>query len=178
MSWATIFDKIIEKVKLNFLNRIKSPSKKTIIKVSKSNVGIIQQADVIKNITKVGALPRHLSVYQKTILLSKLRTIKSKARFVSRLMDVESSNFADELNAVFREANWEMLPRNNTFLDDFPSDLTIYITGDNLVHISDFVSQTFNELNIKCAPYNIRENSISHSEPDAIHIIVLSNKLL
>lgn len=125
-----------------------------------------------KEIEKV-AKPRNLSQEQKTKLLSSL-SFKSDfpIRFVSRLSDQESLNFAEELAVLFRQAGWNVIQTNSTFLDNIEGDVAIAVTEDNQREIASKIANILNSVGIVCKPENIREGSIGSVQPNTIHIIV------
>jgi hypothetical protein len=117
--------------------------------------------------------PRHLSPNKKNKLMEKISKQKAKIGFVSRLMDGESSDFADELAMAFKEAGWNVVDSLRTSLNDFPGFLSIFVTGENLNSVATFVCQAFKEIGIDCHPEHIEEGSIGGSrQPDTVYIVV------
>jgi len=117
--------------------------------------------------------PRHLTSSQKDQLVAMLSTEKGKIGLASRMLDGESSDFADELSLAFKEADWEIVSPNRSSLNDFPGFLSIFVVGKNLDSKADFISQSLQKIGIDCRPESIQQGSIGGAlQPDTIYIVV------
>ena len=94
---------------------------------------------------------------------------------MSRLMDGESADFADDLAAVFREAGWTVVPTLRTSTNDFPGYVVLFGVGDaaGLEESARFVRTKLNQAGIDCRFEPIREESIgSLREDNTVYITV------
>ncbi|MBI2486217.1 MAG: hypothetical protein HYW01_04510 [Deltaproteobacteria bacterium] len=137
------------------------------------------QADFDESKTELSKLrektsSRRLKEDQRQALVKKLLTVQMRYPIVvvCRMMDVEACNYAKDLSAVFRQANWTVGEINRTFLDDIESDVTIFKTNDEQEEVADRIASVFNSVGIECKPENIRENSLSVNEPNTIYLVV------
>ena len=118
-------------------------------------------------------LPRHLSATQEKQLTTMLATTKGKVGFISRFMDGESADFADELATVFRDAGWDVVPTRRDSLNDFPGFVSFFVTGEGLDESANFICKTLNKSGIICKPENIQESSIGGGlEPNTVYVVV------
>lgn len=129
--------------------------------------------DQQKNAKIVELQPRTLTDTQKKKLLEIVAKQPGRIGFVSRLMDGESSDFADLLTSVFTEAGWTIAPTIRTSLNDFPGFLSIFVTGENLNPSADFICKSFQETDIVCHSENIQDSSIGGvREPNTVYVVV------
>jgi hypothetical protein len=121
-----------------------------------------------------GLRPRSLSEDQRRKLLSHLAAHREgSAGFCSRLMDGESSDFAEALASTFREAGWTVVPHLKTSLNDFPGYLSVFVTEEGLDSRASIVQSALNSVGIECRREPIAESSIGgQKEPGSIYVVV------
>lgn len=119
---------------------------------------------------------RIISNEQRNKIIKELQKENGKIGLVNRLMDSEGYDFAEEVNLLFKEAGWEVVHRNSSFLDDFPGDFTIFTTGKNLDEKANFIKRVFSENGFSFNFQKIREGSVSGCLPDTVYVVVLQNK--
>ncbi|MBZ9572261.1 hypothetical protein KJA15_02950 [Patescibacteria group bacterium] len=144
-----------------------------------SAIGTIGQIYINKKIEKEfqqelkKVQPRHLSISQKNQLTVTLSKKKGKVGLVSRLLDGESLDFAEEIASVFKDAGWNVLPTNQTSLNDYTGFLKIFVTGKNMDSVVNLISQTFNEVGIDLRSGEVKPSSIGGSlQADTVYIVV------
>ena len=117
--------------------------------------------------------PRTLTDTQRSELLNIIAEQSGKIGFYSRLMDGESSDFADSLASVFAEAGWTVAPTIHTSLNDFPGFLSIFVTGENLGPTASFICESLQRIGMDCHPENIKDSSLGGvRELDTVYVVV------
>ena len=101
---------------------------------------------------EVAAAPRTLSAAQKARLCEHLASVEAGFPLVptSRLMDVESANYAAQLADAFREAGWQVSAPNPTFLGNTSSDVTLAVTEDSHRPVAGQVAAILNAVGVVC----------------------------
>lgn len=118
--------------------------------------------------------PRKLTSQQRDVLIAKLSERRGQSvGLISRLMDGESADYADDFVSVFKKAGWNVVPTWRTSTNDSPGYLSLFVAGENLDEDAKFICKVLNELNIDCRPQNIQQNTIGgRLQSDTIYIVV------
>lgn len=117
--------------------------------------------------------PRTVSETQKQKLLSVLSNIHGRIGVISRAFDGESSDYADQIVAIFKDASWEIAPAVRSSLNDFPGFVTLTDTNANLVELGIAVANALNAAEIDCRPQQIKPGSIGGGlQPDTLYVVV------
>jgi mannitol-specific phosphotransferase system IIBC component len=117
--------------------------------------------------------PRKLSDEQKDKLINVL-SFKSEFQIgiACRALDRESYKYAEQFVEVFEKANWQVLPINQTYLDDTETDLVMVITDKRQLETADKIMMILNNSGISCKSAAIREKSASDIKPNTIYLFV------
>ena len=123
----------------------------------------------------IAVQPRRLSKIERTKLKEKLTQFKGQnVIFVSKMMDNESADYAEQLESVFKDAGWNVGPMNRTLLDDLTGFLTAAVSSDNDAEKRLFaVRDAFLYAGINFRFTELRPNSTSiQSQSNTIYILV------
>ncbi len=149
-----------------------------IIAVSLSFISIVGKQwtgnilDKQKAIEIASLKSRHLTESQKSDLLALISNKSDRICFMSLFTDGESSDFADELDSIFRQAKWEVLKRSKTSLNDF-DHLGVFYTSDDRQQSAYFVCESLQKIGLDCRWEMIRENSVGGPhQPNAIYVVI------
>jgi hypothetical protein len=104
--------------------------------------------------------PRNITDTQKSALKKRLAETKGTVGFISRLMDGEGRDFAQELAGVFTEAGWTVHSIAGNSLNDFPGYIVGVVSEESLLPQLNFVRTALNESGIDCRLEEIKPNSI------------------
>jgi hypothetical protein len=116
---------------------------------------------------------RTVSEEQRIKLLDRLRHVRGKIGFMSRLMDGESGDYAAQLAGKFKEAGWEIAPMLRHSLNDLPGFVTLAGTSPKLASIGDTVANALNDVGIDCHPEFIDPHSVGGgAEPDTLYVVI------
>ncbi len=119
--------------------------------------------------------PRSLSSQQRIKLKEKLLAIENQnVVFVTRMMDSESADYANQIQDVFRDTGWAVGPMNASLLDDLPGFLTAAVSSDNNPEQRlNAVKDAFIYAGVDFRSTSLREGSLSiKSQPNTIYVIV------
>jgi hypothetical protein len=117
--------------------------------------------------------PRSISEKQKTDLLQGLRNTRGRIGVISRLMDGESADYADQIAAVFAAAQWTIAPPVRSSTNDLPGFVTLTDTNANLVDLGIAVATALNAASIDCRPVQLPTHTIGGGlQPDTLYIVV------
>jgi len=118
--------------------------------------------------------PRTLVKHQIEKLIEELDHFEMRYPIVvaCRFMDNESYSYAEDLLLVFKEANWTVGGINRSFLDDIESDVIVATTNDEQEALANRLISLLNSVEVECKQQNIRENSLSGIQPNALYLIV------
>jgi hypothetical protein len=117
--------------------------------------------------------PRAISETQRRELLHRLTNSHGRVGFMTRLMDAESGDYADQLADIFKAAGWDIAPTVKTSLNDLSGFVTLTATNPNLAGLGDTVANALNAAGIDCHPQPIEPNSVGGgAEPDTLYIVV------
>jgi hypothetical protein len=117
--------------------------------------------------------PRKLSEEQKNKLINVL-SFKSGFQIciACRVFDRESCKYAEQFMEVFEKADWQVLPINQTYLDDTETDLVMAITDKRQLETANKIMMILNNSGISCKSAAIREKSVSDIKPNTIYLFV------
>jgi hypothetical protein len=94
--------------------------------------------------------PRAVTETQRRDLLHRLNNSHGRVGFMTRLMDAESGDYADQLADIFKAAGWDIAPTVKTSLNDLPGFVTLAATNPNLAALADTVANALNAAGIHC----------------------------
>ncbi|WP_341895429.1 hypothetical protein [Ferrovibrio terrae] len=139
-------------------------------------VGAYYTGNIIseKKDTEIAALkPRTLSDTQRATLENILRSRVGTVGFMSRLMDGEGIDYANQLAEVFRQAGWNVVSIAGNHLADLPGRVTTAILDDaTMLPIAEMVCQAFNEAGIICGG-EIRQGQLPGPlAPQTLYIVI------
>ena len=122
--------------------------------------------------------PRRMSAPQRAQLVELVRQRPARIGFVSRMMDGESADFADDLAGAFRQAGWTVAPTLRTSLNDFPGYVVLFAVGNEagLEETARFVRTTLNQAGIDCRFERIDAGSIGGQREDNTVYITVGRK--
>jgi hypothetical protein len=116
--------------------------------------------------------PWKVSAEQKAKIKSRVSSLAGKIAFITRLMDGEGKDFAEQLAATFKDAGWTIASIAGNSLNDLPGAVTVAVSNSNLQATADQVCEALNFAGIKCGG-DLRPNSLGGPlEPDTIYIII------
>lgn len=117
--------------------------------------------------------PRSLTGAQKSTLIKLISQHEGRIGFISRFMDGESREYADQLEAAFKEAGWQIGRANQSFLGDLKGYMTMGTTGDNLEATARIIQEALKSIGIELRNDVIRKGSYSGTlEENYVYIFV------
>ena len=136
--------------------------------ISKRDTAIRKQKDAEIEMLK----PRSLSAEQKSKLQAALQGQQGTVGFISKLMDGESLDFAEALEAEFRAAGWTVQPTAKTSVNEFPGYVVVVASTAVVGPLADSAAKALIGAGIECRPETPAPNSIgANILPDTVYVI-------
>jgi hypothetical protein len=121
---------------------------------------------------KAKTAPRHLTSEQKAAMLDALsQSPPGSVTFVSRLMDGEGSDFANEIGQVFQEAKWTVT-FNKTSLNEFRGYVMAFVGVDTAPPETDAMVNSLSAAGIKVEGRKIDPKSVSGLSPVGVAVFI------